>query len=54
MKYKYWTDAHTKHRIRIHLVWIPKYRKRVLRGNVSTRIKELMYQACKINRWWIH
>lgn len=26
----YWTGAHTKHRLRVHLVWIPKYRKRVL------------------------
>jgi len=54
MKYKYWTGAHTKHRIRIHLVWIPKYRKRVLRGKVAKRTKELLYQACEVNRWWIH
>lgn len=24
----------------IHLVWIPKYRKRVLKGEVADRIKE--------------
>ena len=54
MSYKYWTGAHTKHRIRIHLVWIPKYRKRVLRGKVAARTKELLYQCCEVNRWWIH
>ena len=54
MSYKYWTGAHTKHRIRIHLVWIPKYRKRVLLGKVAIRVRELLYQACEVNRWWIH
>ncbi len=47
----YWTGAHTKHRIRLHLVWIPKYRKRVLRGKIAARIKQLLYEACKVNRW---
>lgn len=49
----YWTGAHTKHRLRYHLVWIPKYRKRVLRGKIAIRLKHLLYEACKINRWWI-
>jgi len=35
------------------LVWIPKYRKRVLKGKISTRLKGLFYEACKVNRWWI-
>jgi putative transposase len=48
---KYWTGAHTKHRIRIHLVWIPKYRKRVLRGKIAARVKQLLHQACSINKW---
>ena len=47
----YWTGAHTKHRIRLHLVWIPKYRKRVLRGKIAARIKQLLYEACKVNKW---
>ena len=50
---RYATGAHTKHRLQYHLVWIPKYRKRVLQGKVSIRLKNLMYEACKINRWWI-
>jgi len=50
---RYWTGAHTKHRLQCHLVWMPKYRKRVLRGKIAIRLKRLLYEACKINRWWI-
>jgi len=35
------------------VVWIPKYRKRVLRGKIAVRLKRLLYEACKVNRWWI-
>ncbi len=34
-------------------MWIPKYRKRVLRGKIVIRLKRLLYEAYKINRWWI-
>src|SRR3989344_1043744 len=54
MKQAYWTGAHTKHRLRYHLVWIPKYRKRVIQGKIATRLKALFYQACQVNRWYIH
>jgi len=50
---RYWTGSHTKHRLQIHLVWIPKYRKRVLRGKIVSRLKKLLYEACKLNQWWI-
>jgi putative transposase len=50
---RYWTGAHTKHRLQVHLVWIPNYRKRVLRGKIAVRLKRLLYEACKVNRWWI-
>lgn len=50
---RYRTGSHTKHRLLYHLVWIPKYRKRILRGKISGRLKRLLYDACKINRWWI-
>ncbi len=51
---RYRTGSHTKHRLLYHLVWLPKYRKRVLRGKISGRLKRLLYDACKINRWWIN
>jgi putative transposase len=36
-----------------HLVWIPKYRKRVLTGLVANRLKELFEQCAEINGWHI-
>jgi len=50
---RFWTGAHTKHRIQIHIVWIPKYRRRVLRGKIVSRLRQLLKEACKINRWRI-
>jgi putative transposase len=50
---RYWTGSHTKHRLQVHLVWIPKYRKRVLRGKIVSRLKKLLYDACRLNQWWI-
>jgi putative transposase len=47
----YWTGAHTTHRLRYHLVWIPKYRKRVLTGPVAARLEALLHQACEVSRW---
>ena len=47
----YWTGAHTTHRLRYHLVFIPKYRKRVLTGAVAVRLQELLRQACETKRW---
>ncbi|MBI2026514.1 MAG: transposase, partial [Deltaproteobacteria bacterium] len=32
----YWTGTHTKHRLKYHFVWVPKYRKRILRGKIYT------------------
>ena len=53
MALRYWTGGHTKHRLLYHLVWIPKYRKRLLRGKVAVRLRHWLYEACKVNRWWI-
>jgi putative transposase len=50
---RYGKGAHTTHRLQYHLVWIPKYRKRVLQGKIAIRLKNLMYEACKMNGWWI-
>ena len=51
MKVKYWTGAHTKHRLLYHLVWIPKYRKRILRGKLVARLRGLFKQAGEVNGW---
>jgi len=36
-----------------HLVWIPKYRKRVLNGKVAERIKDLLHECADLQRWKI-
>ena len=51
---KYWSGAHTRHRLMYHLIWMPKYRKRVLRGRLSERLKELLYECADVNDWEIH
>jgi putative transposase len=33
------------------LVFVPKYRKRVLQGEVAKRLEALLRQACEMNRW---
>ena len=53
MGLKYWKGAHTRHRLMYHIVVIPKYRRRVLRGKVAKKIHELFYEAAKVNWWWI-
>ena len=37
----------------IHIVWIPKYRKRVLRGALANRIRALLQECADVNRWKI-
>ena len=49
----YWSGAHTKHRLRVHLVFIPKYRRRVLQGAVAARLDALLRQAAEVKRWQI-
>ena len=51
---RYKTGASTKHRLLTHLVWCPKYRRRVLIGEVVIRLKELFEQAAEVNDWEIH
>ena len=36
-----------------HLVWIPKYRKRILVGKIAARLEELLYECADFERWKI-
>ena len=49
----YWKGAHTKHKLKYHIVWLPKYRKRILAGQLSTRLLELLYECASIHGWKI-
>ena len=50
---RYNHGAHTRYHLQYHLVWVPKYRKRVLRGPVASTLKLLFYQCAEMNDWWI-
>ena len=41
---RYQLGAHTKTDVKVHLIWIPKYRKRVLTGQVAVRVREVLRQ----------
>ena len=41
---RYRVGAHTKTDLKVHLVWIPKYRKRVLTGHVAIRARDVLRQ----------
>ena len=38
----YRLGAHTKSDLKVHIIWIPKYRKAVLTGDVALRVRELV------------
>ncbi|WP_416603272.1 IS200/IS605 family transposase [Wolbachia endosymbiont of Nasonia vitripennis] len=46
---RYGYNAHSKYDMRVHLVWIPKYRKRVLIGQIAVRVRELLRQVTMEN-----
>jgi len=41
---RYRKGAHTTHDLKVHLIWIPKYRKKVLIGPVAIRVRDLIRQ----------
>jgi len=41
---QYNLGAHTKTDLKVHIIWIPKYRKAVLKGVVGTRARDLIRQ----------
>lgn len=53
MNNRYSSGGHTKHRLMFHVVFRPKYRRRVLKFDLAKRIQELFKQCCEINQWVI-
>ena len=44
---EYRTSAHAVFDIKYHLVWITKYRYKILRGRVAERARDLLRQICQ-------
>ena len=42
----YRKNSHSKYDQKVHLIWIPKYRKRVLIGKVTEKARDLLKQIC--------
>ncbi len=42
----YRKSSHTVHGLKVHLVWITKYRYKVLTRQVGDRLRELIRQSC--------
>jgi len=53
MGYRLWTGGHSKHRLLFHIVFVPKYRRRVLKGKIAQIIRHQIYEGVKINGWWV-
>ena len=43
----YRSGSHTRYDLKIHIVWITKYRKPVLYGQVAQRLRDLVREICK-------
>lgn len=41
---RYRLGAHTKSDLKVHVVWVPKYRKSVLTGEVAVRVRDVIRQ----------
>jgi putative transposase len=46
---EYRAGSHSRYDVKVHLVWITKYRKKVLRGQIAERTRELIREICKTN-----
>ena len=49
----YYHGPHSRYRLQYHLVWVPKYRRRVMQGEVTTSVRKLFYDCAQMNDWWI-
>ena len=45
----YRRSSHSVYDIKYHIVWITKYRKPVLRGDIAKRAREIIREICKTN-----
>jgi len=39
--------SHTVSRITCHIVWVTKYRYKILKGDIQVRCRELLIQICE-------
>ena len=42
----YRSNSHSKYDLKVHLIWTPKYRKRILTGKLAERTRDLLKRIC--------
>ena len=47
MSANYNKSSHTVYDIKYHMIWVTKYRYKVLKGNIGKRLRELIRQGCE-------
>lgn len=47
MSEEYNKSSHVTYEIKYHVIWVTKYRYKVLGGNMSKRLRELIRQGCE-------
>lgn len=45
MSKNYRRGAHTQYDLKVHIIWVPKYRKRALLGPVAVRVRDVIRQV---------
>ena len=43
----YRKGSHTVYDIKYHVIWVTKYRYKLLKGNLASRLRELIRQGCE-------
>ena len=47
MSGEYNKSGHAVHDVKYHVIWVTKYRYKILSGNISRRLRELIRQGCE-------
>lgn len=50
----YWKNANAVFSLKYHIVWCPKYRRKVLVEDVAQRLKQLLYEKANEHDMQIH
>ena len=45
----YRTGSHSRYDIKYHFVWVTKYRKAILAGEVGVRLRDIIREVCRTN-----
>ena len=48
------STAHTRYDLRYHFVFLPRYRKRVLQGQIAVQIEGMIQFCCQLYGWDIY